>query len=484
MLGDTSPFRIAGNLYFVGTRAKSCHVLSTSRGLIMIDSGGIDTVDAILGSLDTLGFSPKDVKIILLSHGHPDHAGGAKRLREVTGAEVYLAEEDLKYVSESQLGFRFVPDHFLFDGDEISLGDTTVTCLFTPGHTEGTFSFFFDLVENGMTYRAGMFGGSGVNQLKKSYLNRPDRRVSYLMRGAFFKTLDRLEEEHVDIMIGNHTWQNNQDEKYKKMFSSPENPFIDPTEWMKYLARAREALWKIIREEAKTEFVNYAHRGASDLRPENTMMAFYAGVALGANGLETDVQTTRDGIPVLFHDETLLRVTGEPGAVRDYPLAELKKFTVKKDGVVDRIPTLEEFLAVFAWRDLTFAIELKTDGAEEIVADLIYRYGVDCKCVVTSFALDRLRRIRAIAPELRTGWLKKDVSDEDLDAMEAAGVDEICVRAENVTPERVEEWHARGFNVRPWAVTDDDLMRRVVDAGADGMTINFPDRLAAYLKNG
>ena len=472
MLGDTAPFRIAGNLYFVGTHAKSCHVLATSRGLIMIDSGGIDTVDAILGSLGTLGFSPSDVKIILLSHGHPDHAGGAGRLREITGAEIYMGEDDLKYVG-------FVPDHFLSDGDEIALGDTVVSCLFTPGHTEGTFSFFFDLVENGMTYRAGMFGGSGVNQLKKPYMNRPDRRVSYLMRGAFFKTLDRLEEEHVDIMIGNHTWQNDQDGKYERMFDSPENPFIDPTEWQKHLDKTREAMQAIIREESKTEFVNYAHRGASETRPENTMTAFYEGVALGANGIETDVQMTLDGVPVLFHDDALLRVTGEPGSIGDYTLAELRKFTVKKDGTVDRIPTLEEFLAAFSWRDITFAIELKGEGAEQAVADLVYRYGVDCKCVVTSFVLERLRRIRAIAPGLRTGWLKKDFADEDLRAMEAAGVDELCPRAENVTPERVEEWHARGFNVRPWAVTDDELMRSAYAAGVDGMTVNFPDRLAA-----
>ncbi|MBR4334832.1 MAG: MBL fold metallo-hydrolase [Clostridia bacterium] len=479
MLGDIAPFRIAGNLYFVGTHAKSCHVLATSRGLIMIDSGGIDTVDAILESLDTLGFSPQDLKIVLLTHGHPDHAGGAKRLREISGAEVFLAEEDLKYVGEGPSGF--VPDRFLQDGDEVALGDTVVTCLFTPGHTEGSFSFFFDLVENGMTYRAGMFGGSGVNQLKKSYMNRPDRRVSYLMRGAFFKTLDRLEEEHVDVTLGNHTWQNNQDEKMKKLFVSPENPFIDPTEWRKYLAREREALWKIIREETKSAFVNYAHRGASETRPENTMTAFYEGVALGANGIETDVQMTRDGVPVLFHDDALLRVTGEPGSIGDYTLAELRKFTVKKDGMTDRIPTLEELLAALSWRDLTFAIELKGEGAEEAVADLVYRYGVDCKCVVTSFVLDRLRRVRAIAPDLRTGWLKKDFTDEDIEAMQAAGVDELCPRAENVTPERVEEWHALGFNVRPWAVTDDALMRAAVDAGVDGMTVNFPDRLAAYL---
>ena len=475
MLSDTAPFRLAGNLYFVGTHKASCHVLSTREGLIMIDCGYEESVDAILESMETLGFSPRDIRIILLSHGHGDHSGGAKRLRDLSGAEIWMAEEDLKYIR----GFGFIPDHFFQDGDEITLGETTVTCLFTPGHTEGVYSFFFDLVENGMTYRAGMFGGAGLNQLRKSYLNRPDRRVSYLLRGAYFRSLDRLEGEHVDIMVGNHTSQNNQDEKYKRMFDSPENPFIDPTEWRRFLSRCRSGLQKIIFEESRSEFVNYAHRGASAYAPENTMLAFYAGISCGANGIETDVRLTSDGVPVLFHDDTLLRVTGEEGAVSDYTLAELRRFTVKREGVFDRIPTLDEFLAALSWRDLTFAIEIKQDGAEQQVADLIYRHGVDCKCVVTSFTLENLRRMKAIAPDLRTGWLKKDFSPEDIEVMRGIGIDEICPRAQNVTPERVEEWHAMGFNVRPWGVTDEDLMRRVYEAHADGMTVNFPDKLFA-----
>ena len=91
MPSDTAPFRLAGNLYFVGTHKASCHVLSTREGLIMIDCGFEESVDAILDSLEVLGFSVRDIRIILLSHGHGDHSGGAKRLRDLSGAEIWMA---------------------------------------------------------------------------------------------------------------------------------------------------------------------------------------------------------------------------------------------------------------------------------------------------------------------------------------------------------------------------------------------------------
>ena len=79
-------------------------------------------------------------------------------------------------------------------------------------------------------------------------------------------------------------------------------------------------------------FINYAHRGASEYLPENTMFAFYTGIYMGANGIETDIQRTKDGILVLFHDDTLTRVTGESGSIGDYTLAELQNFSVRKNG--------------------------------------------------------------------------------------------------------------------------------------------------------
>ena len=83
------------------------------------------------------------------------------------------------------------------------------------------------------------------------------------------------------------------------------------------------------------QFVNYAHRGASEYTPENTLMAFYTGLFMGANGIETDVQRCKDGTLVLFHDSTLLRVTGEAGSVEDYTFSQLQEFSVKKNGLED-----------------------------------------------------------------------------------------------------------------------------------------------------
>ena len=92
------------------------------------------------------------------------------------------------------------------------------------------------------------------------------------------------------------------------------------------------------------KFINYAHRGASEYAPENTLLSFYTGIFMCANGIGTDVQMTKDGVAVLFHDDTLLRVTDEKGKISDYTLNELKGFWVKKNELKDRIITLDEFL--------------------------------------------------------------------------------------------------------------------------------------------
>lgn len=113
----------------------------------------------------------------------------------------------------------------------------------------------------------------------------------------------------------------------------------------------------------KKPFVNYAHRGASEYLPENTLLAFYTGIYMGANGIETDVQRAKDGTLVLFHDDTLLRVTGQPGSVEDYTFAQLQQFSVTKNGYSDKIVSLEDFLQHFAFRDITFATELKGFGS-------------------------------------------------------------------------------------------------------------------------
>lgn len=228
-------------------------------------------------------------------------------------------------------------------------------------------------------------------------------------------------------------------------------------------------------------FINYAHRGASQYAPENTFLAFYTGLFMGANGIETDVQKTKDGVLVLFHDDTLDRVTGKSGSIADYTYEELKEFSVVKDEYFDKIVKFEDFLKKFSFRDIAFAIELKDEGYEKEVANLIYKYYIEENTVVTSFKFDCLNKIREYAPDIKTGFLTKKEDDETFKKMKEAKIFEYCPQAQMITKEKVEKWHKMGFNVRAWGVYDEALMKKAYDAGVDGMTVNFPDKLSAYM---
>ena len=228
-------------------------------------------------------------------------------------------------------------------------------------------------------------------------------------------------------------------------------------------------------------FINYAHRGASAYCPENTMLSFYTGVYMGANGIETDVQRTKDGILVLFHDDIIRRVTGKEGAIADYTYEELRSFDVNTGALSDKIPTFEEFLRAFSHFDLTFAIELKVAGVEEDTAALIYKYGLENKVIVTSFEFDYIAKMKKVAPELRIGYLTSKTDKETTDKVLSVGAYEICPKAETLTGELVDEWHSLGLGVRAWGIYNTDLMRMAYELGVDGMTVNFPDKLVELI---
>lgn len=232
-------------------------------------------------------------------------------------------------------------------------------------------------------------------------------------------------------------------------------------------------------------FVNYAHRGASEYYAENTFSSFYAGVDMGANGIETDVQRTRDGKLVLYHDDTLMRCTGAAGKVADHTYEELRQLEVtnSKTGRCDKIVLLEDFLHHFGWRDLTFAIELKGPGTEEKTLALLEKYRMKDKAILTSFQYGYLEKAMAIDPTWRYGWLARDFSEEDVRKFKAAGGYQLCPRINDLTPEKVAAWNAAGFTVRAWGIRDEDDMAHAYLCGTDGQTINFPDKLTAYLKD-
>ena len=228
-------------------------------------------------------------------------------------------------------------------------------------------------------------------------------------------------------------------------------------------------------------FVNYAHRGASSYEPENTMQSFHLGLKMGANGIETDVQRTKDGVLVLFHDDTIRRVTGQDGSIQDYTYEQLQQFDVCVHGRKGKIAKFQDFLEAFSHLDLVFAIEFKEELIEEQVIDLLEQYGMREKTILTSFKLDCLMRAKLYRPDYQAGYLTYGVNALTTKVLKLIGVEQVCPDGKTITRELVEDLHGQGFTVRAWGIADEELMKQVYDAGADGMTVNFPDKLTAYM---
>lgn len=236
--------------------------------------------------------------------------------------------------------------------------------------------------------------------------------------------------------------------------------------------------------------INYAHRGASEYAPENTMAAFCMGLEMGANGIETDVQRTRDGVLVLSHDATLKRTAGLDCRVCDMSWAELSAVDVglfkgeRYRG--ERMVPLADFLRYFGGKNLHFAIEIKQSGIEHEVLAMVRSFVPRTHVTITSFMLESLLALAKEPEAPRLGYLTRAYSPELLDQLKAQGIGEYCPVAESLNEDMVSAVRERGMGLRAWGVSSEALMRRMCALHVDGMTVNFPDRLTKYLaeKNG
>jgi glycerophosphoryl diester phosphodiesterase len=233
-------------------------------------------------------------------------------------------------------------------------------------------------------------------------------------------------------------------------------------------------------------FMAIAHRGASSYAPENTPAAYELALEMGATHIELDVHLSSDGVLVVIHDDTVDRTTDGSGPVAEHTLAELRALDAGGwfDGAFagQRIPTLDEVLERYGPRaHLHIEIKGRTPGVVRETVAAVRAHRLAQSVTITSFMREALEETRAAAPELPTGWLVGEPTDEIIEQTLAMGLTQLCPRADHVTPELVQRLHALGLVVRAWGVPDESLMRRVVDAGADGMTVNFPDKLLAYV---
>ena len=246
------PFRVYGNVWYVGDSWVCVHLIDTGEGLLLIDSGNSHHTALLVQAIWEAGFSPAEVRWIVHSHGHIDHIGGANFFRRMFGSKLLLSAEDAKmfrehpeqsfiYDSHDDYSALFIPDQEISDGDVLTFGKVTIQFYVVPGHAPGCIAFFFDAEQDGIKKRCGYFGGFGFNTLTKAYLHEiGDNDLS--MRAAFLSSLERFMDEPVDIFLGNHTENNHTIEKRQmQMENRIDQPFIDSQEWRKYLENRKEA---------------------------------------------------------------------------------------------------------------------------------------------------------------------------------------------------------------------------------------------------
>lgn len=255
--GYIKPGKVFGPIYFVGTKPASSHLIDTGDGLILLDTGYPDTFGLLSENIEELGFDVKDIKIVLISHAHYDHIGTAKKIREMTGAKIYVGEKDFKMAigEEDPLSldlpdkdkYYVTPDVCIADRDVIELGNISILCLSTPGHTDGTMSFFFDVSDNEKTYRAGMFGGAGTNTLTEEFLLK--FHLPFDNRNKFLNSIELMKKEKVEIFLGNHVVNNKTDEKLERVANGDKNAFVAPEEWIPFLESRKKRLLDVIAED-------------------------------------------------------------------------------------------------------------------------------------------------------------------------------------------------------------------------------------------
>ncbi len=236
------PHKIIGNIYYVGTRTLSSFLIVTPQGNILIDSTYERNVPVIQKSVEQLGFKFSDVKIVLGNHAHGDHQEGDALVKQLTGARVMAMAEDVPALQAMKPGGKEHPiDKVLHDGEEVTLGGTTLVAHLTPGHTRGCTTWTMKAQEGGKTYNV-MFGCS---------LRAPGS-VTPAIADEFNRSFKLVHALPCDVQLGDHGAQYNMQGKYAKLQNGGPNPFIDPAT-CKLEAEISEAMFRaILAEQQKT----------------------------------------------------------------------------------------------------------------------------------------------------------------------------------------------------------------------------------------
>ena len=239
------PFRVIGNIYYVGATAVSSHIIETDDGLILLDTGTREMSAGILANIRQLGFRPEDIKIILSSHAHWDHVEGHADMQKQTGARVMALGDDATAITSGiDNSAADAPDwepvsvdRILKDGDTVTLGGITMRAHLTPGHTKGCTTWTMTVQEGGREHLVIFVGGTSIN--RGVHLLGNIRHPG--IEGDYARTFHTLRKIRASVFLAQHPFLHNMAGKRELMIAGPaENPFIDPDGYQRFV-RAEEA---------------------------------------------------------------------------------------------------------------------------------------------------------------------------------------------------------------------------------------------------
>src|SRR5882762_6730980 len=246
------PFRIAGNLYYVGSKGLANYLITTPQGHILINSDLESSVPLIRASVERLGFKFNDIRILLISHAHWDHDGGSAEIKKLTGASYMVMDGDVSVVeSGGKTDFQYgnqptslypptKVDRVLHNGDEVKLGGTTLVAHLTPGHTKGCTTWTMKLKDAGKIYDVVIVGSPNVNEGYKLVDNPAYPEIA----SDYERTFRVLKSLPVDIFLGAHGSYFDLQTKYARLKEGASTPFVDPAGYKSYITDREEAFRK------------------------------------------------------------------------------------------------------------------------------------------------------------------------------------------------------------------------------------------------
>ena len=242
-------FRIAGNVYYVGSKGLASYLITTAQGHILINSDLEANLPLLRTSVESLGFKFSDIKILLISHAHWDHDAGSAAIKALTGARYMVMDGDAAVVeSGGKTDFHYgnVPaslykpaavDRVLHDGDEVRLGDAVLVARLTPGHTKGCTTWTMKVTEGGKTYDVVIVGSPNVNAGYTLVNNAAYPQIA----ADYERTFRLLKSLPCDIFLGAHGDYFDLEKKYARLKQGAGTPFVDPEGYRTYVAAREQA---------------------------------------------------------------------------------------------------------------------------------------------------------------------------------------------------------------------------------------------------